>query len=97
MVGNSINTMSAPIYSRFPNAKPISQTQYTQVGHYSNDNMIASPYKTQFPQMTMSYDVVPETANQYPQNNLYPNTNEIQYYDYNYQYQYQDYYQTVLA
>ena len=52
--------------------------------------------------MTRSYDVVPETASQYPQNNFYPNTNDIQYYDYNF-YQYQDYqnsesyYQTALG
>ena len=62
-VGNSTNTMSAPIYSQYPDAKTFSQTQYTQVGYYPNDNMIASPYQTQFPQMTRSYDVVPGTIN----------------------------------
>ena len=102
-VENSINAMSALIYPQFPNAKPISQTQFTQVGHYPNDNIIATPYQPQIYQMTRSYDVVPDTASQYPQNNFYPNTNDIQYYgSYNF-YQYQDYqnsesyYQTALG
>ena len=84
-VENSINAMSAPTYPQLPNAEyyPISQPQFTQVGYYPDDNVLATPYQPQIPQMTRSYDVVPD--------GFYPNTNDIQYHGSYKFYQYQNY------